>query len=38
MARLQVAAQRAWLMARWRANQISQAAFARRHQIHPRAF
>jgi hypothetical protein len=32
------AAQRARLVAQWRASQFSQAAFARRHHIHPRTF
>jgi hypothetical protein len=38
MTRSKTAAQRAQLVARWRASQLSQAAFARRHQIHPRTF
>jgi hypothetical protein len=38
MTRSKTGAQRAQLVARWRASQLSQAAFARRHQIHPRTF
>ena len=38
MTRSETATQRAQLVARWRASQLSQAAFARRHLIHPRTF
>jgi hypothetical protein len=36
--RTRTAAKRAKLVAEWRASDLSQAAFARRHHIHPRTF
>jgi transposase-like protein len=38
MTRPKTAAQRARLVAQWRASLLSQAAFARQHHVHPRTF